>query len=141
MSGAQEITVQLELPESVKSGLPVAGRLTITNVGDTELSIASPFYNAALNILVFNKYWDEVAPDSAWKAHHAQGLFHLAPGQSETFDLPDLTYTSGTAQMMFKLKKGAYFVLAIYHPGTEQLPEKSSYPIVAASNVVKLDVQ
>jgi hypothetical protein len=137
----QQVRIELELPENAPFGAPVAGCLVITNVGDRPLSLVTPLYNAALNIVVFDRYWNQAVPKSIGKAHHAYEQFELAPGQSATYDLADLTYTSGTSEMVFKLDPGIYYVVAVYHPGTARLPDQSAYPIVATSNVVTLVVR
>ena len=137
----QQVAVRLELPDSVPARAPVAGRLVIANEGDETLSLVTPRYNAALNIVVFDQFWDPVAPESVGKAHEGHERFEVAPGQSVAVALDDLVYTSGTARMAYALGPGSYYVVAVYHPGTDRLPERSSYPLAVASNVVALRVR
>ena len=103
--------------------------------------MVTPLYNAALNLVVFDKFWNLVTPQSVGKAHVAYESIELSPGQSVSVELKDLAYTSGTAMMTFKLERGVYYVVAIYHPGTDRLPDRSSYPIAVASNVVMLTME
>jgi hypothetical protein len=138
---AQRVTLRLEIAHDTPPGAPIGGRLVITNAGNASLSLVSPHYNAALNIVVFDRYWNPVPPNSVGKAQSAYERIEAAPGQSYSFDLPDLVYTSGTARMRLTLGPGVYYVVAIYHPGTDMLPDRSSYPIAVASNVVELTVQ
>jgi hypothetical protein len=136
-----QVTIRLELPDRVPANVPVAGRLVVTNAGKKTLSLVTPLYNGALNLVVFDKYWNMVTPDAQEKAHVAYDRVEVPPGQSVTFELNDLAYTSGTARMAFKLKQGVYYVVAVYHPGTERLPDQSAYPFAVASNVLELTVQ
>ena len=136
---AEPIKIRLELEKGALAHAPVHGRLVI-NQGSKSISVVSPHYHAALNIAVFDRYWNPVVPNSLGKIHVAYKLTELIPGQSMEFTLSELAYTSGTARMLFRLNAGEYHVAAIYHPGTDQLPDKSDYPVAAASNVVKLTV-
>lgn len=132
--------MQLELPDKVTNGAPVAGRLRITNLSDGDRSLTSPFYNASLNLVAFDHLWNVIAPDSLGKVHGGREVVVFSPGESKTFDLTDLTYVTGTSAMMLRLQRGTNYVLAVYHPGTDRLPELSSYADAAASNVVKVEV-
>jgi hypothetical protein len=136
----QEIAVQLELPAKVTNGEPVAGRLRVTNLSDGDRLLTTPFYNATLNLIAFDHLWNLIAQDSLGKIHRGREVVAFAPGESKTFDLTDLTYVTGTSAMTLRLQKGTNYVLAVYHPGTDRLPELSSYPDAAASNVVKVEV-
>ncbi len=135
---APDLEVRLELPKQAKVGEAIPVRLVITNRSDRDLSLATPLYNAALNLVVFDALWNMVLPQPVAKAHVAFDHIELAPNSGVTASLDDLSYVSGTAQMKFKLNPGVYYVTAVYHPGTARLPEDSTYPIVAVSNVARL---
>jgi hypothetical protein len=136
-----EITIRLELPDKVHHNSQVSGSLVITNQGDKAIKLITPFYHAAMNLVVFDALWNQVLANSVGKVHIAQEHFEIAPDQSATFELKGLTYTSGTAHMAFSLKSGTYYIMAIYHPGTAKLPDQSFYPIAAASNIEKLIIE
>jgi len=140
MASTQEISVRLVLPDAVQANSRIEGALQITNKGNEALEMVSPHFNAALNIVVFDSVWNEVRASSLGKAHIAHQRFELAPGQTVSFELIDLAFATGTSRMGYKLRSGVYYVLAIYHPGTARLPDRSSYPIAIASNVAKLAV-
>jgi hypothetical protein len=135
---APNLEIQLELPEQAKAGEAIPVQLVITNRSDHDLSLVTPLYNAALNLVVFDALWNMVLPQPIAKAHVAFDHIELAPNSRVTVSLVDLSYISGTAHMQFKLDPGAYYVNAVYHPGTARLPEDSAYPIVAVSNVARL---
>lgn len=134
------LEVRLELPKQVKANEAVPGQLVIANRGDRSLSIVTPQYNAALNLIVFDALWNVVMPHTIGKVHIAFDRIELAPNSHVTVSLDDLLYVSGTAQMKFKLNPGVYYVNAVYHPGTARLPEDSSYPLISVSNVVRLTI-
>jgi hypothetical protein len=136
-----EIMIQLDLPNEVPSSAPVAGALLLTNTGSDPVTLVTPLFNAALNLVVFDHLWNLVSPQPVGKVHIAHEQLNLQPGQSLRVALPDLAYTSGTAQMTFRLSKGRYYIVAVYHPGTEKLPERSVYPLTVTSNVVRLTVK
>jgi hypothetical protein len=138
--GASPLALRLELPERVAAGGRLAGRLTVTNSGAEPLAVVSPFSAAALSLVVFDRYWNFVEPRPQAKVHVAEERAELEPGESLAWDLPDLSFVSGTAQLRYELEPGAYHVLAVYHPGTHRLPEESSYPAVALSDVVPLEI-
>jgi hypothetical protein len=135
------VAVRIELPEQASPGSPVAGRLELTNTGEEAFSAASPLSAAALNLVVFDRLWNLVEPDATGKVHVGREVIELAPGETKAFELTDLSYVTGTAGMAFALAPGAYFVVAVYHPGTDRLPERSEYPTAASSNVVRLEVR
>lgn len=139
--GASPLDLRLELPERVPAAAEVKGSLTVTNSGSETVSVVAPFSAAALSLVVFDRYWNLVEPGSEAKAHVAEERAKLGPGDSLAWDLPDLSFVSGTAQMRYALEPGAYHVLAVYHPGTHRLPEESSYPLVVVSEVVPLEVE
>jgi hypothetical protein len=140
MTSTPEITIRLVLPDSVAVNSQVKGALEITNTGDKKIELVSPSYNAALNLVVFDRLWNQVTANSLDKAHIAYERFELSPGQTTSIELADLTFTTGTSRMRHELKSGIYYVLAVYHPGTAKLPEESTYPFAIASNVRKLVV-
>ncbi len=140
MTPAPEITIRLLLPDTIQANSQLTGALEITNKGKEKTELVSPNYNAALNLVVFDRFWNEVSANSIGKAHIAYQLYELLPGKTISFDLVDLTFTTGTARMGFKLKSGVYYIMAIYHPGTTKLPDQSSYPVLVVSNVKKLIV-
>jgi hypothetical protein len=140
MTSTPEITLRLVLPDSAEANSQVKGALEITNTGDKKIELVSPDYNAALNLVVFDRLWNQVSTNSLDKAHVAYERLELLPGQTTTIELADLTFTTGTSRMRYQLKSGVYYVLAVYHPGTTKLPEESSYPFAVASNVRKLVV-
>lgn len=140
MASTPELAVRLVLPDTVQAGSQVQGALEITNKGKEKIELGAPKHNAALNLVVFDRFWNEVPPSSLGKAHIAYELFDLLPGQSIRFELANLTFTTGTSRMGYKLKPGVYYILAIYHPGTTRLPEQSTYPIAIPSNVKELVV-
>ena len=127
------LAVTLTLPDKVKSGAPVPGSLAVTNTGHVPISIVIPDYAAAMNLVVFDHYWNQVTPNSVGKVHVAYTRTDLAPGAAKVFPLADLAFTTATARMLFQLKPGTYHVAAIYHPGTAQLPDQSTYPHAAVS--------
>lgn len=137
---AASLDVRLELPERVAAGDSVTGRLTVTNPGEEAISVGSPFGAAALSLVVFDRYWNLVEPAPVAKVHTADERTELASGESLAWDLSDLSFVSGTAQMRYSLRPGEYHALAVYHPGTDRLPEQSSYPVVAVSEVVPLEI-
>jgi hypothetical protein len=132
------LEIRLELPDRVKAGATVPVQLTIVNQSDHPLSLVTPLYNAAVNLVVFDAFWNIVAPHAVGKAHVAFDEIELAPNERRSVSLGDLSYVSGTGQMGFKLNPGAYYVVAVYHPGTSRLPQDSEYPIMAVSNVARL---
>ena len=138
---AEPVAARLKLPEQASAGSPLAGRLELTNTGDEPFSAASPLSAAALNLVVFDRFWNLVEPDSVGKVHVGHDLVELAPGETKAFELSDLAYVSGTAGMAFSLEPGVYFVVAVYHPGSDRLPEQSEYPTAVSSNVVRLEVR
>ena len=140
MVPTQEISIRLALPDTAAAGSRIDGILEITSSRNEPVVMASPNSNAALNIVVFDRLWNEVPANSLGKIHVAYQQFELAPEQTVSFELSDLAFTTGTARMRYNLQPGIYFVLAIYHPGTARLPDQSSYPIAVASNVVRLAV-
>ncbi len=140
MMSTPEITFRLVLPDTVQVNSQVIGSLEITNKDNEKIELVSPNYNAALNLVVFDSFWNEVSANSLGKAHIAYERFELLSGQTINFELVDLTFTTGTSRMCYKLKSGTYYILAIYHPGTTKLPEQSSYPVAKTSNVKKLVV-
>lgn len=135
-----EITVRLVLPDTVQANSRVIGTLEITNNDSEKRELVSPNYNAALNLVVFDRFWNLISANSLGKAHIAYQRFELLAGQTASFELVNLTFTTGTALMGYELKSGTYYILAIYHPGTKKLPEQSSYPVVIASNMKKVVV-
>jgi hypothetical protein len=137
---AEPVAVRLELPERATAGSPIAGRLELTNTGDEPFTGASPLSAAALNLVVFDRLWDPVQPDAVGKVHVGQGRIELEPGGTQTFELQDLAYVSGTAGMAYTLVPGVYFVLAVYHPGSDPLPERSGYATAVSSNVARVEV-
>jgi hypothetical protein len=139
--GASLLDLRLELPERVPAAAQVEGRLTVTNGGSETVSVVAPFSAAALSLVVFDRYWNLIEPGPEAKVHVAEERAELRPGESLAWDLPDLSFVSGTAQLQYRLEPGAYHVLAVYHPGTHRLPEESSYPLVAVSEVVPLEVE
>jgi hypothetical protein len=140
MSGGR-VELRLELPAQVSAGVPITGRLTLTNAGDDPFSGVSPLSSAALNVVVFDRLWDLVQPDAVGKVHVGHDRIELAPGETRAFGLSDLAYVSGTAGMAYSLGSGLYFVVAVYHPGSDRLPERSEYPTAVSSNVVRLEVR
>lgn len=140
-TGANGLALDLNLPTRTDAGRPVEATLTLTNRGDAGVTLLDPRHTAALNLAVFDRYWDQVAPESVGKAHVAPVEVELVPGGAATFVLDDLVFTTGTAQMRFELVPGTYHVVAIYHPGTARLPAESTYPIVVASEVRTLVVE
>lgn len=138
MISTPTLSVNLVLPNSVEEHSQVRGTLEITNKGSEKVELVSPNYNAALNLVVFDCSWNAVPANSLGKAHIARESFELSPGQTVGFDLPNLTFTTGTSQMSYQLKPGSYYILAVYHPGTAKLPEQGFYPIAISSNVNKL---
>jgi hypothetical protein len=137
---APALDVRLELPERVAAGDPIGGRLTVSNTGEEPASVVSPFGAAVLSLVVFDRLWNLVQPAPVAKVHVAEERTELAAGASLAWELPDLSFVTGTAQMRYSLAPGTYHVLAVYHPGTERLPERSTYPTVAVSEVVPLEV-
>jgi len=135
------IDVQLELPKQVTAGESIHIQLTIINRSHSSISLTTPLYNAALNLLVFDELWNLILPQGIGKVHVAFDRIELAPNARFTFNIENLSYISGTSQMSFNLKTGQYYVLAVYHPGTARLPSESTYPIIAVSNVAKLDIE
>lgn len=140
MMSTPEITVRLVLPDTVQVNSQIIGALEITNKDNEKIELISPDYNAALNLVVFDRFWNEVSANSVGKVHIAYERFELLSGQTISFELVDLTFTTGTSRMGYKLKSGIYYILAIYHPGTTKFPEQSSYPVAITSNVKKLVV-
>ena len=134
------ITVRLALPDTVQVNSQVKGILEITNNSNEKREIVSPNYNAALNLVVFDRYWNLVTANSLGKAHIAYERFELLAGQTARFELANLTFTTGTTRMCYELKSGIYYIVAIYHPGTKKIPEQSSFPVAIASNVKKVVV-
>lgn len=134
------LRIHLELPGSVARGDEIRGSLVVENQGEERLELVAPFAPAATNLLVFDHLWNPVAPQPRAKVNVAHEPLALGPGESATFELAGLTYVSGSAQMGFDLAPGRYVVLALYHPGTERLPENSSYPVVVVSNLVAVVV-
>jgi hypothetical protein len=133
------LDVRLDLPERAASGDRFEGRLTIANTVSETVLVVSPESAAALTLVVFDRSWNVVTPEAVAKVHTAREERELAPGESLAWDLADLSFVSGTAQMRYSLPPGTYHVLAVYHPGTG-LPEGSSYPIVAVSDVGRLEI-
>jgi hypothetical protein len=138
---ATKLSISLTLPEKVRTGTAVAASLVVANEGSSAITVVHPDYHAALNLVVFDRTWDQVSPDSVGKVHVAYSQLNLAPGESRTFDLDDLVFTTGTARMRFTLGRGTYYVAAIYHPGSARLPLESSYPLVAISAIRELIVE
>jgi hypothetical protein len=136
-----DIAVSLELPAKATSGKRLRGRLTIENQGKKALRAASPESAGALNIVVFDRLWNLVAPMAAGKVNVARSEISLEAGASTSVDIDGLGYVSGTAAMEYALKPGVYRVLAVFHPGTSRRPDESDYPVVVASNVVEIEVK
>src|SRR2546427_8409686 len=134
------LDVRLELSERVAVGAALEGRLTVTNTGEEPVSVVSPLSAAAFNLVLFDRYWNLVEPAPVAKVHVADERSELGPGESLGWELSDPSFVSGTAQLLYSLGPGVYYALAVYHPGTERLPELSSYPIVAVSDVVRLEI-
>lgn len=134
------LELRLELPSQGSVGAAIEGRLTIENAGSEPVSVVPPFTAATLSIGVFDRYWNVVAPRPEAKEHAAWNEVELGPGDSLVFELPGLSYLSGTARMSYALGPGIYYVLAVYHPGTDRLPDRSSYPVVAVSNVAQIEI-
>jgi len=135
------INVQLVLPDTVRTNSSIAGTLEITNRGNKRVELITPDYNAALNLVVFDRLWNNISAKALTKAHVAQRRFELLPGQSESFKLVDLAFTTGTKRMAYHLTPSEYYIVAVYHPGTAKLPEHSDCLIVVTSNVRKLVVE
>ena len=140
MATSQGISARLALPDAVHADSRIEGALEITNTSDQAVELVSPHFNAALNVVVFDRHWNQVRANSLGKAHVAHHRFELVPGQTVSFELIDLVFTTGTSRMGYRLPAGIYYVLAIYHPGTARLPDHSSYPIAIPSNVAELAV-
>ncbi|MEC4748957.1 hypothetical protein [Methylomicrobium sp. Wu6] len=138
---ASVLALELKLPAETSAGAPVGGRLFLTNRGEQPLSLTHPFYNSALNLVVFDRLWNIVTPKAARKAHIAYSTIDLAPAATVVVDLADLCYVSGTASKDYQLDAGRYYILAVFHPGTSRLPAESLYPLVIASNIVQLVVR
>jgi hypothetical protein len=136
----EPVAVRLELPERATGGSPIAGRIEVTNTGDDAFTGASPLSAAALNLVVFDRLWDLVQPDAVGKVNVGHGWIELDPGETQAFELHDLAYASGTAGMAYSLGPGVYFVLAVYHPGSDPLPERSGYTTAVSSNVARVEV-
>lgn len=134
------LEVRLQAPDRVKAGAVVPAQLTLVSRGDQPLSLVTPLYNAALNLVVFDALWNMLVPQAIGKVHVASAQIALAPEERITVGLDDLSYVSGTGQMTFTLKPGVYFILAVYHPGTARLPKDSEYPTIVVSNVIRLIV-
>jgi len=134
------ISVRLVLPDAVPANARIEGALEITNDGNEEVEVVSPHSNAAMNIVVFDRHWNAVPADSLGKANVAPQRSALAPGQTASFELIDLAFTTGTSRSSYRLRPGIYYALAIYHPGTARLPDQSFYPVAVPSNVAKLEV-
>ena len=137
---AARLEVRLELPERATVGTSLGGRLTVANTGSDPVSLVAPSAAAALTLVLFDRYWNVVEPTPVAKVHVAPEHRELAPGESLAAELPELSFVSGTAQMRYSPAPGTYYVLAVYHPGTDRLPERSSYPLVAVSNVARLEL-
>jgi hypothetical protein len=135
------LSISLTLPEKVRSGTAVPGSLVVANEGSSAITVVHPGYHAALSLVVFDRTWDQVSPNSVGKVHVAHSQVNIAPRESWTFDLDDLEFTTGTARMRFTLARGTYYVAAIYHPGSARLPSESSYPLVATSAIRQLIVE
>lgn len=140
VSVESDLVLELELPDRVASGTAVKGSLRIYNDRADPVELASPSAPAALNLVAFDQLWNMVAADPQGKANVARDTFTLAPGGSATYELEDLRYLTGSALMAVRLQPGTYHVVALYHPGTDRLPEQSDYPIAVASNVARLVV-
>lgn len=134
------LEVRLDLPDRATSGAPLDGRLTIANAGTDPISVVAPSAAAALTLVLFDRYWNVVEPAPVAKVHLAPDRKDLAPGESIAAELTDLSFVSGTAQMRYSPAPGNYYVLAVYHPGTDRLPDRSAYPVVTVSNVVQLEI-
>jgi hypothetical protein len=134
------LEVRLDLPERATSGAPLDGRLTIANAGDEPISVLAPSGPAVLTLVLFDRFWNVVEPAPVAKVHVAPERTELAPGESLDAALPGLSFLSGTAQMQYSPAAGTYYVIAVYHPGTDRLPDRSSYPLVAVSNVARLEL-
>lgn len=113
------LEVRLELPEHAAPGAALEGRLTVSNTVDEPVSVVAPPTAAALTLVVLDRHWNVVVPEAAAKVHTAPEELQLAPGESVAWDLTDLSFVSGTAQMRYSLPPGSYHVLAVYHPWTE----------------------
>jgi hypothetical protein len=135
-----DLALRLELPDIVGPGATVPVRLVLTNMGRTWARLVAPQSAAALNIIVFDRLWDLVSPESSEKVHIASLDIAIPPGASQPFEWDGLSYTSGTARLVYRLGPGVYHVLAVYHPGDNRLPARSDYPAVIASNAVALMV-
>ncbi|MDP8969064.1 MAG: hypothetical protein M3N52_00840 [Actinomycetota bacterium] len=135
------LALELELPERVRSGTPVTGSLRILNHRAEPIELASPSSPATLNLVVFDQLWNVVRAEPQGKANVARHTFRLAPGESATYELEDLRYLTGSALMAVRLQPGTYHVVALYHPGTDRLPEQSDYPVTVASNVARIEVR
>jgi hypothetical protein len=72
--------------------------------------------------------------------HAAREVIELAPEETRAFELTDLAYVGATAGLAYALAPGIHYVLALYHPPTDRLPERSDFPVAAGSNVVRLEV-
>jgi hypothetical protein len=134
------LEVRLELPERTRPNASLGGRLTIVNRGSDPVSVVAPSAPAALTLVLFDRYWNVVEPAPVAKVHVAPDERQLVPGESIGAELSDLSFVSGTAQMRYSPAPGRYHVLAVYHPGTDRLPDRSAYPVVAVSNVVALEI-
>ena len=136
MSG---LRIRLEIADD-QEGKRCVGTLSIRNDGDSVVRGASPLSAAALNIVVLDHLWNLVRPEALGKVHVAFQEISLDPGEELRFDLEQLAFISGTGQFGYEFTTGLYFALALYHPGTARLPEQSTYPAVAASEVASFRV-
>jgi hypothetical protein len=134
------LDVRLELPEQTASGGPLAGQLTVANVLDEPVAVASPASAAALTLVVLDVHWNVVAPQSVAKVHAAREETVLAPAESVTWDLAELSFVSRTAQLRYVLPPGSYHVLAVYHPRADRPGEADASPVVAVSNVERVEI-
>ena len=139
MSGP--VAVRLELPAHVETGEPLAARLELTNTSGEPFTAASPLSPAALSIVVFDRLWNPVEASAVGKVHAGHDVLELGPRETRTFELPDLAYVGATAGLRFTLGPGRYFVLAVYHPPTDPLPERADFPLASSSNVAALEVR
>lgn len=141
MTPTPGIAVRLRLPDAVEADSEIGGTLAITNEGEETVEVVRPHYNAALNLVVFDRLWNAVPATPLGKEQVAYERTPLPPGRTVEFELDGLAFTTGTSRMGYALEPGVYRVLAVYHPGTERLPERSSYPIAVPSNVETLAVR
>lgn len=134
------VLLTLEVPAG-QAGDRLTGTLHLENGGHDSVRAASPLNAAALNVVVFDRYWNAVQPQPQGKANVGYDEVTLDPGEAVQFALVGLAFTSGTARFAYRLQPGRHFAVAVYHPGTSRRPEDSSFPHAMTSNVVPFDVE